>query len=167
MDPNEKLFLNSIVNGDINSVYNLLNSGINPNNILANNQTALITAIIYNDYNKLNPNFIKIVELLINYGADVNAFSKNGSALMWAISTKNIDMIKLLISRGADPSAPDPSDGRTAMDNAKGWDELVEFLRPLSKRKNRSDDYQPSKRQQRFGKKSNRVNSDIIYLRSI
>jgi len=43
-------------------------------------------------------------EAIKNYTGDVNVVDKNGAtALMWAIYYSDIDMVKLLLSKGADP----------------------------------------------------------------
>ena len=45
----------------------------------------------------------RIVELLINAGADVNAKNPNGEhALFWAIKNQNIDLARFLLAEGAD-----------------------------------------------------------------
>ena len=46
-----------------------------------------------------------MVETLIKAKSQVNAANKNGdTALIWATKLKNIDMVRLLLTAGADPN---------------------------------------------------------------
>ena len=49
-------------------------------------------------------NNVKIVSLLLNHDADVNAFSNNKTPLMYASENNNIELINLLIESDADPN---------------------------------------------------------------
>ena len=44
----------------------------------------------------------KIVEIMINNKADINAVSNGSTPLIWAVSDNSLDIVKLLIDKGAD-----------------------------------------------------------------
>lgn len=44
----------------------------------------------------------KVVEIMINNKADINAVSDGSTPLMWAVSDNSLDIVKLLIDKGAD-----------------------------------------------------------------
>jgi ankyrin repeat protein len=51
------------------------------------------------------PDHLEIAGLLLDAGADVNAHKRGQTALHWAARGGQIEMIDLLLARGADPSA--------------------------------------------------------------
>lgn len=83
---------------------------------------------------------IGMVEMLINAGADVNAWSKDVyyhkmTALMEAAEFGSKDIVELLINAGADVNAEN-EDGVTALGYAKwkGHDDIAELLRAAGAR---------------------------------
>ena len=84
-----------ILNNDIKSVKNYINSGYDLNIRNKYSNTALIVAVFYNR--------IKIIELLLNAGADINKQDNNGNtALIKAVYHNKIKIVKLLLNAGAD-----------------------------------------------------------------
>ena len=55
----------------------------------------------------------KIVALLLEKGADVDAPSESGTALLWAAGSSSVEAVAQLLSAGANPDAQTP-DGVTA-----------------------------------------------------
>ena len=71
-----------------------------------------------------------MVELLLNYFADVDAQDAQGTtALMWATERNNIKLVKLLVDNFADIHVKN-DDGKTAQDLArkKGYDDIFSLL---------------------------------------
>lgn len=63
---------------------------------------------------------VKIVELLLNHGVDVNGLvhdDKKLTPLLWAVQCREKEIVKLLLKRGADRNAVD-SNGMTAFKSA-------------------------------------------------
>ncbi len=71
-----------------------------------------------------------VVDYLISAGADVNSHNDSGSALMWAIDSQNEQVIRSLLSHGANPNWRNHM-GETALDHAiaKGLNRTEELLR--------------------------------------
>ena len=68
----------------------------------------------------------EIVELLLDRGAQVNAQAKNGwTALMGAANHGSVDVVRTLLSRGADPSL------RTSAGRMWGTSDAEEIARDL------------------------------------
>lgn len=60
-----------------------------------------------------------VCNMLIAYGADVNAIAQDGTtALMLAAQNAKLDVVELLLKKGAKPALKDKS-GKTALDYAK------------------------------------------------
>ena len=84
------------------------------------------TALIYASEN----GHIEIVEVLLDNGADVNAYNNYGNtALMMASENGHIEIVEMLLKKGADLDAKN-NDGETALKTAseKGHEEVVEML---------------------------------------
>ena len=93
------------------------------------------------------PDRLDVLNYLLNEGAPVNSlmyendadsyeqekFSGLGTALHSAASAGYLDMVDMLLSRGADPSIKN-SRGKLAVEEAEyyGWNEVTDRLRPLS-----------------------------------
>ena len=99
--------------GNINSIYVLLDAGVDPKIVNVHGDTCLHYAA--------NEDCSKAVVLsIISHGADVNATNKcNQTSLLSACAKGNIDAIIALVNAGADPNIPD-ADGDTCLHNAVG-----------------------------------------------
>ena len=71
---------------------------------------------------------LKVVEVLVKYGADVNAVSDTGSTpVRSACLMTHLDIVKLLVENGADIQKPN-QDGSTCLINSVQSVELCEYL---------------------------------------
>jgi ankyrin repeat protein len=79
---------------------------------------------------------LDVAELLLAGGAEVNDALPGGTTvLMIAAGTGELEMVRLLVSKGADVGAVRERDGKTALDLAteKGHAQVVEFLKAKTK----------------------------------
>ena len=110
-------------NGDVEEVAAILKTRPDPDNRDSSGGTALHAAMFQKN--------IKIVEMLIDYGLDVNAIGpKNGyTPLHDAVWGNNPAAAKLLLEKGADPTIKN-KEGQTPLEKAKseGKEDLVEVL---------------------------------------
>jgi ankyrin repeat protein len=91
----------------------LLDRGANPNQAAAN--AAKVTAL----HAAVSSNQAQIVEWLLDAGADVNARQQmDYTPLMGAAANARLDILELLLARGADPSLR-TTDGKNAADLAR------------------------------------------------
>lgn len=110
-------------NGDVEEVAAILKTKPDPDNRDSSGGTALHAAMFQKN--------IHIVEMLIDYGLDVNAIGpKNGyTPLHDAVWGNNPAAAKLLLEKGADPTIKN-KEGQTPLEKAKseGKEDLVEVL---------------------------------------
>ena len=96
-----------ILNNDVKSVKNYIDSGYDLNIQNDYDYTPLIYATFHNK--------IKIAELLLNAGADINRQDNyGGAALIYAVFNNRIEIVKLLLNAGADIDKQD-NNGYTAL----------------------------------------------------
>lgn len=111
-------------NGDVGVMRVLLKHGADPN-ALHSEMPPILGAIFYGHN--------EAAELLLNEGANANAREPTygHTALMEAARLGRIDLVRLLLERGADPKAKS-IDGRSALDMARGAHnvEIVGILQP-------------------------------------
>ncbi len=71
-----------------------------------------------------------LVLMLLDRGAQINAVDKSGRTPLHSSDKKKLDLVKLLIDRGADPEIRRASIGDTVLHNAaeRGTVEVVEYL---------------------------------------
>jgi ankyrin repeat protein len=92
---NEQL-LTAARQGNINTLKNLLNSGVDVNSARGDGVTALTEAIFYQADHT-------VIDFLINAGADVNTRDDYGVSLLHlACSNHNAELVKKLLTSGAD-----------------------------------------------------------------
>lgn len=96
------------VNGSAPLVDLLLRAGASPHTAIASGQTPLMTCA--------RTGTVAAVRLLLERGADVNAAepTQRQTALMWAASERQPDVVRALLAAGADPTAH-TSKGFTAL----------------------------------------------------
>jgi ankyrin repeat protein len=83
--------------GDLNTVKQLLDKGVNPNSKDSDGSTALEEAA--------SKGHSEVVDFLIKKGAKVNGRNKDGAtALMFAAWGGHTETVKLLLSKGANPN---------------------------------------------------------------
>ena len=113
----------AIKSSNIVMVKDILNSGINPNirkgyTIPLNYAIQRASNYKYENAYILYDHMIKIVELLLEHGADPNFGTIEGNtALMHASMVNEKEIVNLLLNNGADPNLKD-NDGDTALINA-------------------------------------------------
>ena len=127
----------SLFNNDLNSALHLscagnhlestkvlIQNGANPNADAGNKKTPLINAI------KGKPN-LKIIDLLLSNGADINYGNGNATPLMFAISYKNLELVKYLLDRGAEINGFTNRAGETTIQYAErvGDGEILKYLK--------------------------------------
>jgi len=104
--------VNAATLGDIESVRNLLNNGVDINASTDYGDTALMMAARGDT---------DIVKLLLERGANPNSKDDIGyTALLIASIEGHTDTVQLLLDRGADPNIP-ANDGDTALMAASNW----------------------------------------------
>eukprot|EP00162_Nutomonas_longa_P007810 comp18051_c0_seq2/m.31560 comp18051_c0_seq2/g.31560 ORF comp18051_c0_seq2/g.31560 comp18051_c0_seq2/m.31560 type:complete len:160 (+) comp18051_c0_seq2:32-511(+) len=121
--------------GDIEKVKNLLNSQVDIHTKDAQGYTAL--------HHAAGNGKLEVVQMLILYGADVNArsFGDNVTPLFWACDSGFTQVAQLLIASHADVDLP-TSSGRTALHvvSSKGFEPLVSLLTDSHANPNAVDD---------------------------
>jgi ankyrin repeat protein len=86
--------------GDADTIAQLLKQGANPNQRYDDGCTALYVAVEFG--------YSKIVELLVEFGADVNAkkLDSGETPLLFAIELGHLNIVQFLLSHGADANEP-------------------------------------------------------------
>lgn len=104
-----------------NVVFLLLENNVNPNHTF-DTRPILSIAVMFNQY--------EVVKKIIEKGADINAVDGPlTTALMFAAEEENLDILKLLIANGADPTLVDKkNETAKAKAKAKKYNKIVEFL---------------------------------------
>lgn len=111
---------NALKEGNKDMVEFLLRAGTDAN-INMHRRTPLVAAIWYSD--------LEVTELLLDYGADINAESSGGNALSAAmLEPENFDIVRLLLKRGADVNA---EGGYDSMLQTAIYREQVEMVKTL------------------------------------
>ena len=72
-------------------------------------------------------NYLDVVDLLINLGADINASSENGRTPILEACSTNVDVVEYLLKHGADVNIPG-KDGETCLMVAVWSEEICQIL---------------------------------------
>jgi Zn-dependent protease with chaperone function len=110
------------MNGEIETVSELLSTGADPNEMNEFGESSLLVAIVHDQ--------VDVVPVLLENGADPNLQDDYGwTPLMSAVTMENIDIGKMLLEAGADPMLAD-FDDMSALDYAEdlGNKEFIELL---------------------------------------
>lgn len=125
LKPDYQLLVKSL-SGDEGGVKFLLNNGVDPNTPPGPNDKGM-TAIIFASMK----GYTKIVQMLANAGADVNARSNTGTTpLMYAALNNDIQSARLLLQQGANADIQEQNEGMTALMYAikRGHFDIVKIL---------------------------------------
>lgn len=114
----------AVTGGDREMVMILIKGKAKVNYKMRGALTALHTACL----GKESPALIEIIILLLDSGAEINAVTHVGTTpLMNAVEADNIEAVKLLLSRGADPRIKNIQ-GKTAVDIAVSGGKKAEIV---------------------------------------
>lgn len=119
--------MRAALDGDTESVRELIREGADINQRDDNDRTALMFAVINRHY--------ETTKVLLEYGADVNAKSnKEGTALMAAALAGDLRMVQALLDKGADVHArlPDTNESAVTIAASHGYDEIARLLSQVS-----------------------------------
>lgn len=138
----------AIMKNDMDMIDFLLRNGVDPNEmmikyritfleyaILSGNLKLVKLLLEYNTnilterhfkmaVHKKNPEYHRIVKLLLRHGLDVDA--DNGYALLYAVESRDMELIKLLLRHGANPDIDNLNIIKRAIE--KGNAEIIELL---------------------------------------
>ena len=118
-------WMNAVIKGDISTIQNFINNGINVDEVRRRDHPALLLAT--------SRGYTSVVKLLLEGGADLNSRTDDtkSTALHLATERNYTDIVKLLLEYGADKNAID-EEGKTALIIAaqKGFLEVVKLLAP-------------------------------------
>ncbi|RZC92695.1 hypothetical protein C5167_011776 [Papaver somniferum] len=115
----------AVVLGQFDAVKVLLDHHADPNVVMSGAATPLASAIVNNS--------LRIMDLLLQAGADPNAESRGIAPLLYAVDHGRTRCIMRLLEAGADPNVTD-NEGMTAVEIAakEGNSEIVEILFPVT-----------------------------------
>ena len=115
--------MRAALDGNTQSVKELLDQGADINRRDDSGRTALMFAVINGHY--------ETMKVLLQSGADVNAKSnKEGTPLMGAALSGDLRMVQALLDKGADVHArlPDTNESAVTIAASHGYDEIARLL---------------------------------------
>ena len=115
--------MRAALDGNTESVKELINQGGDINQRDDNGRTALMFAVVNRHY--------ETMKVLLEHGADVNARSdKGGTALMGAASAGELRMVQALLDKGADLDARlhETNESAETLAASHGYDEIARLL---------------------------------------
>ncbi|MGV8124576.1 MAG: TolC family protein [Candidatus Xenobiia bacterium LiM19] len=116
----------AIDRGNVKCVEFLLQNGADPNAVNYVDGTPMVRAICFGP----PENRLKIAELLVRYGADLNRVSHYHPPLNWAAMKNNLGIVKLLVQAGAKVNIQDEYMKLTPLHFSAFWGnvEMAKFL---------------------------------------
>ena len=110
--------------GDLDLMNLLFKHGADPNSTCADMNPPIVLASFYGK--------LEAVQILLDHGADMNAVdttqeTSGGTALSNACAEGYVEIARLLLDRGADPTIPD-KDGRVAIDLVEEGSEIAQLI---------------------------------------
>ena len=115
--------MRAALDGDTESVRELINQGADINRRDDSGRTALMFAVVNRHY--------ETMKVLLEHGADVNARSKQGgTALMGAAMDGELSMVQALLDKGADLHATlsETNESAATLAASHGYDEIARLL---------------------------------------
>ena len=112
-------------NGDLDLMNLLFKHGSVPDSTCADIDPPIVLASFYGK--------LEAVRILLDHGADMNAVdttqetTRGGTALSNACAEGYVEIARLLLERGADPTIPD-KDGRVALDLVAEGSEIAQMI---------------------------------------
>ena len=118
--------MRAALDGDTESVKELINQGGDINQRDDNGRTALMFAVVNRHY--------ETMKVLLEHGADVNARSNTGgTALMGAAMAGELSMVQALLDKGADLHATlsETNESAATLAASHGYDEIARLLNQI------------------------------------
>ena len=115
--------MRAALDGDTESVRELINQGADINRRDDSGRTALMFAVVNRHY--------ETMKVLLEHGADVNARSQQGgTALMGAAMDGELSMVQALLDKGADLDARlhDTNESAATLAASHGYDDIASLL---------------------------------------
>ncbi len=115
--------MRAALDGNTESVRELINQGADINRRDDSGRTALMFAVVNRHY--------ETMKVLLEHGADVNARSKQGgTALMGAAMAGELSMVQALLDKGADLDARlhDTNESAATLAASHGYDDIARLL---------------------------------------
>ena len=115
--------MRAALDGNTETVTELIHEGVDINQRDENGRTALMFAVINAHY--------ETMKVLLEYGADVDARSNvGGTALMAAALAGDLRMVRALLDKGADVHArlPETNESAATIAASHGYDEIAHLL---------------------------------------
>ena len=115
--------MRAALDGDTESVKELINQGGDINQRDDNGRTALMFAVVNGHY--------ETMKVLLEHGADVNARSnEGGTALMGGAFTGDLRIVQALLDKGADVHAKlhETNESAATLAASHGYDEIARLL---------------------------------------
>ena len=115
--------MRAALDGNTESVRELINQGADINRRDDSGRTALMFAVVNRHY--------ETMKVLLEHGADVNARSKQGgTALMGAAMDGELSMVQALLDKGADLHATlsETNESAATLAASHGYDEIARLL---------------------------------------